>query len=523
METGFSSTPFSLTGAISLFNYLATSAQRTQWYRAIMRTMLHLHRTYQQYIPEQQIREAVQHLLGQEYRVEHCRSDLEQLVAWGNLTSVYDIEHAATTIAEFIHRPLRYQPTPEGIAIENFLESQLQQHRRTGALEQSSLQLIYEMLVQLDQDLALTARRTITPQAADEAWNQIFELWSSLAENAALYLSTIAEVAQKGGSNLEAFLRYKRVVVQYVHLFASALLEHGRDIHTILVDWTASGKKTQLIELIVQHQLSIIPEGEGHITQERVASTISGQLEALEHWFAEGSNTHLFRRQAEKEIEQVVRRASTLAFTKRSPLNYATQLQTLARHLLHMPDGDSARQLFTSAFATLPSLHFTETLFGPVSVEDRTQPKSAWELPPGAFPQLWTLGQRSRSERIQEKLIPDQRKELQQLRAREYRRATIQQQRFATLFQDLLLDLGTLEHIDAESRALLEEIIDTCLMNPQGQYHCLDGSTVTLMNPQEQYRVALSAPDGILRLPRYRLLYQNNDVDQARVVSVVAE
>jgi hypothetical protein len=130
METGFSSSPFSLTGAISLFNYLATSTQRTQWYRAIMRTMLHLHRTYQQYIPEQQIREEVQHLLGQEYRVEHCRSDLEQLVAWGNLTSVYDIEHAATTIAEFIHRPLRYQPTPEGIAIAHFLESQLQEHRR---------------------------------------------------------------------------------------------------------------------------------------------------------------------------------------------------------------------------------------------------------------------------------------------------------------------------------------------------------------------------------------------------------
>src|SRR5690348_5258620 len=125
VETDFSPAPFSLTGAIPLFNYLSTSTQRTQWYRAIMRTMLRLHRTYQQYIPEQQIREAVQLLLGQEYRVEQCRSDLEQLVIWGNLTSVYDIEHAATTIAEFIHRPLRYQPTSEGIAIENFLESQL--------------------------------------------------------------------------------------------------------------------------------------------------------------------------------------------------------------------------------------------------------------------------------------------------------------------------------------------------------------------------------------------------------------
>lgn len=510
MEEHSVSDRFSLTGPISLFNYLTTTTPRTTWYRTIMRTLLNLHRTYQQYIPEQQIREAVQQQLSQEYRVERCREDLEQLRIWGNVTSIYDTENAASTIAEFIHRPLRYQPTPEGIAIENLVESLLQEQRRTGSLEQSSLYLIYELLVQLDKHLSVANIEASFAQTCAEEWNRVFELWRSLAENAALYLNTIAEAAQKGGANLEAFLSYKKVVVQYVNLFAGALLEYGRDIRNIFTNWTNNGKKTHLIALVAQHRMRITPDNEGNMILETLEKHANEQIEALERWFAEGSNTQMFGRQAEKEIEQVVRRASAFSFTRHSPLNYVTQLQILARRLLQMPDEESARQLFTIAFVTLPSLHFTETLFGPASVEGRFQPESVWKLPPGVTPQLWSLGQRSRSERVQEEPMPDRRKELQQLKEREYRKAALQQERFARLFRETVLDLSTIQQIDKASRILLEDILDFCLMSPNNQYRGRDGSTITLLNPHESRRVALVASDGILRLPCYRLHYQKH-------------
>ena len=78
-------------------------------------------------------------------------------------------------------------------------------------------------------------------------------------------------------------------------------------------------------------------------------------------------------------------------------------------------------------------------------------------------------------------------------------------QRFAHLFRNTLLDIGTFENITPEDRAILTEIIDGCLGDTYHQYRMPDGSTVVLLNPQEEAYTLLRSSDGILLLPRYRL------------------
>ena len=80
-----------------------------------------------------------------------------------------------------------------------------------------------------------------------------------------------------------------------------------------------------------------------------------------------------------------------------------------------------------------------------------------------------------------------------------------EQQRFARLFSTTDLDLAMFKQITAEERAILLTVIDSCLGDARGQYRAPDGSTIVLLNPDEQTYTALRAPDGVLLLPCYHL------------------
>src|SRR6266699_3562794 len=53
--------------------------------------------------------------------------------------------------------------------------------------------------------------------------------------------------------------------------------------------------------------------------------------------------------------------------------------------------------------------------------------------------------------------------------------------------------------------AILMEVIDACLGDTYHQYQAPDGSTVLLLNAEEQSYTLLRSTDGVLLLPRYRL------------------
>lgn len=115
-----STTTFKPFGTISLFNYLTPISDRTDWYRAIMRTFFQSSRKYRYQLTAEDILEAVRNATKMEYHLEACKGDLERFVKWGNLTTLYDTSRV-TTIADFRSPILRYQASPEALEIEAFL------------------------------------------------------------------------------------------------------------------------------------------------------------------------------------------------------------------------------------------------------------------------------------------------------------------------------------------------------------------------------------------------------------------
>ena len=150
-----SPTAFNLTDRLAIFSYLVNS-NRIRWYRVIMRFFLQCHRDLYRYqLTAAEVRDAVRDTFDPEYTLEQCQNDLAALKEWGNITTIYDSSRA-TSIASFLSPALLYQATPEGIAIETFLDEQTRASMGKGSLRQGDLPHLWNLLQHIDEALRFT-------------------------------------------------------------------------------------------------------------------------------------------------------------------------------------------------------------------------------------------------------------------------------------------------------------------------------------------------------------------------------
>ncbi len=505
-EEASSSSIFNLTDRLQIFSYLVNS-NRIRWYRVIMRYFLQCHRDLYRYqLTAHEVRDAVRDTFDPEYTLEQCQNDLRALKDWGNLATIYDSSRA-TSIASFLSPALLYQATPEGIAIETFLDEQVRASMGRGALRQGDLPRLWSSLQQLDEWLQLPSIQ-LTPQRSHdlaEEWQRAFEVWSTMAREAAQYLANMINAAQQGRPDLEAYQVYKAAVVAYVHGFAQALTQYSRHVRELLAGWSETEKVEHLIEIIALHLDPPSPTMENRRTEDELRQDARNQLEALTNWFALGKNADSFRRNALAEVDKVVRRATALASSARPSANYATNLNALAQQLLLATDGEAAQQMFAVAFANTLPIHLPESLTGPASATDKPDERSVWQEPPVVKLRLRPVSRFNRGEPPLEDPVIDNRTLIRDLVAQQMAKLEEQQQRFAHLFHNTLLDIGNFEIITPEDRAILMEVIDSCLGDTYHQYRAPDGSTVVLLNHDEKAYAILRSTDGLLLMPRYRL------------------
>jgi uncharacterized protein (TIGR02677 family) len=338
-----------------------------------------------------------------------------------------------------------------------------------------------------------------------EEWQRAFEIWNTMAREAAQYLANMIQAAQQGRPDFDAYQAYKAAVVAYVHGFAQALTQYSRRIRILLLEWKETGKNERLIEIIAQHLEPPAPTLENRSTQEELLQEASNQVEAVMNWFALGKNADSFRRNALAEVDKVVRRASVLAALARPNANYAANLHMLAQQLLRAKDGETAQQLFSLAFANLLPVHLPESLAGTPSAANDARGGNPWQEPPTVSMRLRPISRANRGEHPLEDPVIDNRTIIRKLIMQYEEKLQQERQRFAQLFLTAYLDLGTIKQLTTEERAVLMMVVDSCLGDTRHQYRAPDGSIIVLLNPDEQTYTTLRAPDGVLLLPRYCL------------------
>ncbi len=505
-ESLLSPSVFNVTDRLPIFSYLVNS-NRIRWYRVIMRYFLQCHRELYRYqLTAQEVRDALRATFDAEYTLEQCQNDLAALKEWGNITTIYDSSRA-TSIASFLSPALLYQATPEAIAIETFLDEQNRASTGKGSLRQGDLPHLWHWLQTLDEHVSSPSLEftPISSREIAEQWQRAFEIWNTMAREAAQYLANMLQAAQQGRPDFEAYQSYKAAVVAYVHGFAQALTQYSRRIRTLLATWSETGKKERLVEIIAQHLEPPAPTLENRSTQDELLQEASNQVEALMNWFALGKNADSFRRNALAEVDKVVRRASVLAASARPNANYATNLHILAQQLLQAKDGEIAQQLFSLAFANVLPVHLPESLAGTPGATFDAEEGNAWQAPPTVNLRLRPISRANRGEHPLEDPVIDNRTIIRNLVHQYEEKRQQELQRFSQLFSSTYLDLGMIKFVSIEERAVLMAVIDGCQGDARSQYRAPDGSIIVLLNPDEQSYTALRAPDGILLLPCYRL------------------
>lgn len=506
-EVAVASLNFGLTDKIPIFNYLVLS-ERVGWYRTIMRFFLAQHRQLYRYqLTAQEIWEAVRHSFDPAYTLEKCQSDLKMLEEWGNLITTHDASRH-TTIASFRSPALLYQATPLAIAVETFLQEQQRVGSRLGALRQGDLPRLWEMLQALDKLLAdlqkvgpenVTANRT--GEVAEE-WRRAFELFNTMAREAAQYLANLTAEARRPRSSLEAYQSYKRAVVEYVTNFGQTLSAYSVAFRDCLLGWQHDGRSDILVDAIAAHLQPPTMEETHRQSPVELAKEAANQFAALLQWFAVGHNADTFRRAAAAEVEKVVRRAEQFAAAARPNANYANDLDALARRLMEAVSVEETRQLTLLAFAHALPGHLPENLTGPSGV---TGMRPAWQELPSVSSLLRDIG-RNKVDRTVELPISDHREARQAMIERRLRERAEERERFAVLFDMGSLDVGEVWVKSAAERALLLSVVRGCLRDSKFQYRAPDGSLIQMLNPRENRYGLLRAPDGGLLMPRYRLV-----------------
>lgn len=478
-------------------------SDRVDYYRTIMRVFFSQHREFYKYqLTASEVWEAVRERHDPTYTLDKCQTDLRALQDWGNLIITHDSSRH-TSIQSFLSPALLYQATPLAIALETFLDSQLQIGIASGALRQGDIPRLWKIIETVDK--LLNEAKSVGIENADknaiyDEWRAGFELFQTMAGQAAQYLATMTDNARRSRITIESYQSYKKAVIEYVTNFGQTLSTYSVGFRDKLNEWLADGKAQILIVAIADNLQPPEVEAERRQPAEMLFKEANRQLVALAEWFAPGKNADIFRRRATAEVDKVVRRAEQLS-GKRSA-NYANDLDRLARRLLEATDPEETCQLSLIAFGhALPS-HLPENLAG---TSDQTTFRSAWQEPPGVTPILRTLG-RTRSDKTTEEPIRDNR-EAQQAFIRQQELIRRQElERFQALFATGSLNVGEIWVNSTAERAALLVVVRSCLRDNQNQYQAPDGSIIKMLNPAEKDYGLLKAPDGSLLMPRYNLV-----------------
>ncbi len=512
-------TAFKPSGPITLFNYLTPISDRIDWYRSIMRVFSQRSREYRYQLTAQDVLDDMhlsQTYAEQEYYLEACKNDLARLVAWGNLTTLYDTSRV-TTITDFRSPVLLYQATQEALAIENFLLEQAHLGASEGGLYQGDLPRIWDALQQLDRWLHQD-RVTLTDERCQELaeqWRIAFTTWERVTNDAAQYLGSMNRNSQQA-IGIETFLTYKNIVVLYVQSFAQQLVDYSNAIRTLLAGWREDGAQALLLDIVssVFPPLQSVAEN-----QDLWREDVTRQIEAFEQWFTREINVSMFLKAAHDAVEKVVQRAHLLATSMRPQTDYVSMLHKLANELLLVEDFETAQTLFAASFSISLPIHLPEGMTGTPIVAERTRARPTWQAEPTVNRTMHAL-YRGAAERNMEQPMRQNEAALLAIKKEYEAELQAQRQRFERLFQAPLLDMSVLKSITPDERQLLIAIIDSCLNNPRHEYILPDGATITLLNTDEQSYTSLKARDGTLTLPRYRLQIQRSEQAEAVLLEI---
>ncbi|MBT2207500.1 TIGR02677 family protein [Actinomadura sp. NEAU-AAG7] len=398
---------------------------------------------------------------------EQLAQALDKLVEWGNLRADADTGRV-TTVEDFHRKRFLFQLTAAGHAAEQAIAFYEEAIGQRGVLQSVALADIAEQLAALS---ALASEADPDPAKAHLLLLALADRFSSLADNAQAFMSSLRRAIDFSDGDVEGFIAYKERLIDYINRFIADLANSGARIAGLLDEVEEHGHE-RLLGLAARREASdAVPGGptakgrtpsgtEQDAADEAFSRAEAAALESwrnrwrgLRDWFVSGgtdrpSQARLLRQSAVTAIKQLLDTVGLLNERRSGRSDRSADFRALARWFAEAPDEAAMHRLWRAAFGLTSARHLTVTA-ATVAAWDEAEPQGhPWaDAPPVRIsPQLRRTGsyeRRGKPNRVQDR--SRMRRMLRERADREAAETAVARERLCTDGPVLLSELGTLD------------------------------------------------------------------------------
>ncbi len=426
---------------------------------------------------------------------------LRQLCEWGNLEAHPDTAEVQT-VEEFYRPRFLYQLTVAGEAAERALAIFEKTLRQPGELKTAALGDIRVLLGEL-ADLG------DAPQPDEgkvhRALLALVQRFEDLTSQAQRFIGSLQRAIDLHGVEMEAFLAYKRNLIDYLEKFIGELTIATADI-ALAVERVESRGVDRLLAIAAGRDIADSLNADAVALAEHVAQWTL-RWRGFKSWFVapagEASQAAVLRGLARRAIPNLLLAITGMNDRRAARSDRVTDLRTLARWFAECQTDDQAHQLWRAAFGLSPARHMAIDA-ATLDARDQTPVanSTSWlDAPPLLIsPKLRATGRTTRG-RHNSNIIDrtEDRRMLERLSREQAAELALAQERLASFGRARISDIGRLDRAEFD---LFLEMLGQALARKTRPDETVeatssDGMMTIRMEPTRDGRGAtLHTPDG---------------------------
>jgi uncharacterized protein (TIGR02677 family) len=478
--------------AVPELSYLnATNVVR---YRAIMRFIYLEYQRLKYWLRPEDVYEGIQTWnVVENYTLDLCLSDLEQLKNWGNLASRHD-GGRALSLEEYMRKKSQYLLTPYSIEIERMLEALEKVKGYGGSLETTYFDTIAACIHEIREkgDMFEVGEGL-------QNWEKLYVAFKTMHENAADFIASIHSIQAEEMMATDGFLAMKENLVNYLQHFVKSLQRSAYKIEGQL-QRISEGLKELYLEFVLADELRKPRLEEGKSPEEILMEYQQGWRN-LNRWFIgdthELSELTLLEKATKETIAKVVRSAVRLQERRRGGVSRRGDLDMLGQRFANLDHLDDAHKLAAYAFGMFATRH----LQGEDVRHTERGDASTWEEPPN----VRLIRTRSRKRTVRSSSEPMRTHTAKREAHREKVEAQLADERY---FVEKMLGYGRvsieeLAPLRGRERLRLLQWIGRCTALVSRAFVTADGHRVSVLLPDDHKEAVLHCEDGDLVMPNY--------------------
>jgi uncharacterized protein (TIGR02677 family) len=290
-------------------------------------------------------------------------SALQQLVEWHNLERHPDTAEVAT-VEDFWRARFVYQMSAEGEAAEHAISVFEHSIRQPGELQSAALQDIRQ---RLEDVMALAGSESPDEQRVYDTFTLLRQRFEELTTQAQRFIGSIQRRVDLQGLEVDAFLAYKQMLIDYIERFLTDLVMATHEI-AALVRSARPADIDRLLGIVVRRELA---DRLMATDEDRAAAlaTWQSRWRGLGQWFigepGRPSQEQELRARARSAIPALIAAVAGINDRRAGRSDRVADLRALAVWFAQAEDDAAAHRLWRAAFGMHSSRHLavdTQTL-----------------------------------------------------------------------------------------------------------------------------------------------------------------